>query len=155
MTEPTNPEFHQCPECGYVWAHGQDGSHSCVANIRKQQQAIDTTTERLDKVIAKNDMEFLDAYDKELMEQLVSRMKVLGFDEGHEDCKSINMVVNITTMAKDESVAKYNHLSDAMMGALFSKLKFKDTFEIERAVNGFVEAARSHGSAAMIRIRKH
>lgn len=28
-----NPETHTCPNCGYVWRHGQDGSHSCTLRL--------------------------------------------------------------------------------------------------------------------------
>ena len=30
----SNPETHTCPDCGYTWKHGHDGSHSCVTYLK-------------------------------------------------------------------------------------------------------------------------
>lgn len=29
-----NPETHTCPDCGYVWKHGENGSHYCPTHLR-------------------------------------------------------------------------------------------------------------------------
>lgn len=36
----TNPEFHQCPDCGYKWRHGQHGGHSCKNRLIKQRDEL-------------------------------------------------------------------------------------------------------------------
>ena len=28
------PETHTCPDCGFTWKHGLNGSHSCSENLR-------------------------------------------------------------------------------------------------------------------------
>lgn len=29
-----NPETHTCPDCGYVWKHGEHGGHSCAVMLK-------------------------------------------------------------------------------------------------------------------------
>lgn len=29
------PTHHTCPDCGYTWAHGQHGGHSCATVMKK------------------------------------------------------------------------------------------------------------------------
>ena len=29
-----NPETHTCPDCGFTWKHGLNGSHSCSTNLK-------------------------------------------------------------------------------------------------------------------------
>jgi|GEM_PF-4821032 len=31
-----NPENHSCCRCDFTWRHGQDGSHSCAAQLKQR-----------------------------------------------------------------------------------------------------------------------
>jgi hypothetical protein len=42
---PLNPETHSCCECGYVWKHYHDGSHSCVDQLKKQINLLNAVAE--------------------------------------------------------------------------------------------------------------
>lgn len=37
----SNPETHTCPNCGYVWKHGQDGSHSCSTRLQTRVRELE------------------------------------------------------------------------------------------------------------------
>ena len=32
------PKTHTCPDCGYIWEHGINGSHSCVLQLKNNLQ---------------------------------------------------------------------------------------------------------------------
>jgi hypothetical protein len=36
----SNPTTHTCPDCGWSWAHGKHGGHSCVAELTGQMRAL-------------------------------------------------------------------------------------------------------------------
>ena len=38
---PANPTHHICPDCFYTWAHGQDGGHSCIQQLRRYKLPAD------------------------------------------------------------------------------------------------------------------
>lgn len=36
----SNPEFHTCPDCGFVWRHGHHGGHDCKGRIKNQRDSL-------------------------------------------------------------------------------------------------------------------
>lgn len=34
------PEEFACPDCGHSWRHGENGNHSCVDTLRRQNVAL-------------------------------------------------------------------------------------------------------------------
>lgn len=51
-----NPETHTCPDCGYVWKHGEHGGHSCAvllkARVAEQDRLLIRCRRELQSVLA-------------------------------------------------------------------------------------------------------
>lgn len=41
-----NPTHHTCCDCGYIWPHGADGSHSCVGRLTARLTELSPTSNR-------------------------------------------------------------------------------------------------------------
>lgn len=48
--KPLNPETHTCPDCGYVWKHGQHGGHSCSKRLKARIRKLEWKIEAARKV---------------------------------------------------------------------------------------------------------
>lgn len=43
----SNPEYHTCPDCGYQWRHGHNGSHSCVRRLVARVKELEMLNDNL------------------------------------------------------------------------------------------------------------
>jgi len=44
-----NPTHHTCPDCGYVWKHGEHGGHNCVPRLKEKIEKLKSALRRVDQ----------------------------------------------------------------------------------------------------------
>ena len=88
------PAHHTCCTCGYTWLHGQNGSHSCTANLVTQLQAlskITVATERTGRVYVAGPMTGIEDFNFPAFNAEANRLRAAGWhvenpaDHGHVD----------------------------------------------------------------------
>lgn len=70
-----------------------------------------------------------------------------------QDQNIVSFILNTTTLEADLNPSKYNYVADSMMSTIFNSIKFDNNIEIQLFVDAISAAARSYGSAAMIRMK--
>ena len=36
-------KIHECPECGFTWRHGHNGSHNCATRLKARVKELEAT----------------------------------------------------------------------------------------------------------------